>query len=136
MKKRFSRFMTLTACCMTFPILFLSSCENLFNGAELKSKIENSVAYANSPSYTISVEQPKNRGIIKSPAGGTVSKKVGDIFSINFEPLIDWEFVRWKIIDSATKTEIPNGEYLELTSIDESETECTLVNAPPESIKL
>ena len=136
MKKRFSRFMTLTACCMTFPILFLSSCENLFNGAELKSKIENSVAYANSPSYTISVEQPKNRGIIKSPAGGTISKKVGDIFSINFEPLIDWEFVRWKIIDSATKTEIPNGEYLELTSIDESETECTLVNAPPESIKL
>ena len=120
-----------------FIFLFLfSSCENFFSGAKLRAEIESTVAYANAPSYTISVEQPKSRGIIKSPTGGAVSKKVGDVFIVNFEPIIDWEFIRWKIVDSTTKNEIPNGEYLLLSSVDDSETECTFVKAPSDGMKL
>ncbi|MBR6079495.1 MAG: hypothetical protein IKP60_04965 [Treponema sp.] len=54
----------------------LTSCENFFNGSELRAEIENHVAYANASAYTVYVDYPENSGIIKSPAGGEVSKKM------------------------------------------------------------
>ena len=64
----------------SLPLYFylggLTSCENFFNGSELRAEIENHVAYANASAYTVYVDYPENSGIIKSPAGGEVSKKM------------------------------------------------------------
>ncbi|MEE3314700.1 MAG: EF-Tu/IF-2/RF-3 family GTPase [Treponema sp.] len=79
---------------------------------------------------------PKSRGVIKSPAGGETEKKVTDTFNLSFDPDSYWEFIRWKIFDSSTKTEIPNGTYLNLANPNESDTECTFVNAPREGVDL
>ncbi len=113
-----------------------TSCENFFSGSELRAEIENQVAYANASAYTIRVDYPENSGIIKSPAGGEVSKKVSDVFTVDFEPASDWEFIRWKIIDSVTGNEIPGGEYLSLSALSESKTECTFKKAPSDGMKL
>ena len=72
----------------------LTSCENFFNGSELRAEIENQVAYANASAYTVYVDYSENSGIIKSPAGGEVSKKVSDVFTVRFEPASDWDFIR------------------------------------------
>ncbi|MEE3314429.1 MAG: hypothetical protein VZR56_09765, partial [Treponema sp.] len=58
----------------------LASCENFLNGAEIKKEIEDEIAYANADSYTIRVDYPKGRGVVKSPAGGETSQKVTDVF--------------------------------------------------------
>ncbi|MBR6295930.1 MAG: hypothetical protein IKR40_05590 [Treponema sp.] len=79
---------------------------------------------------------PKSRGVIKSPAGGETEKKVTDTFNLSFDPDSYWEFIRWKIFDSSTKTEIPNGTYLNLANPNESDTECTFVSAPREGVDL
>ena len=60
-------------------------------------------------------------GIVKEGAGGQTEKKVTDTFAIDFEAGNDWEFIRWKIMDSTSKTELENGEYLSLSSIFLSE---------------
>ena len=64
------------------------------------------------------------------PAGGETEKKVTDTFTIKFEPASDWEFIRWKIVDSNTQTELENGDYLELSTLTDSETECTFLKSP------
>ena len=60
-------------------------------------------------------------GIVKTPAGGQTEKKVTDTFAIDFEAGNDYAFVRWQIVDSTSKTELANGEYLSLSSIFLSE---------------
>ena len=114
----------------------LASCENFLNGAEIKKEIEDEIAYANADSYTIRVDYPKGRGVVKSPAGGEISQKVTDVFNVSFDPVSDWEFIRWKIVDSATKKEIPNGTYLRLFSVDESETKCEFLKEPSSEMQL
>ena len=60
------------------PLYFywgLTSCENFFNGSELRAEIENHVAYANALAYTIRVDYPENSGIVKSPAAVRSPKK-------------------------------------------------------------
>ncbi|MBP5175686.1 MAG: hypothetical protein ILP07_07240 [Treponema sp.] len=125
---------------LIIPILLwggvLTSCENFLNGGEIKKEIEKQIEYANASAYTIRVDSPKGRGVIKSPAGGETSKKVSDVFTVNFEPVIDWEFVRWKIIDSSTENEIQNGDFLSLSSLTEPETECTFLRAPEGEMNL
>ena len=113
-----------------------TSCENFFSGSELRAEIEKHVAYANSPLYTIRMDCPENSGIIKSPAGGEVSKKVSDVFTVRFEPASDREFIRWKVMDSVTGDEVTDDGYLTLSSLTESETECTFKKAPGEDMRL
>ena len=113
-----------------------TSCENFFSGSELRAEIENQVAYANASAYTIRVDYPENSGIIKSPAGGEVSKKVSDVFTVRFEPASDREFIRWMVMDSVTGNEVTDDGYLTLSSLTESETECTFRKAPGEDMRL
>ena len=117
-------------------LIVFSSCDNFLKGEEVKSEIEAAIAYANAPSYTISVESGDNSGVVKSPAGGEAAKKVTDIFSVKFEPYADYEFLYWKIIDSARQKEITNGDYIELESLEDAETKCTFKKAPENGIKL
>lgn len=117
-------------------VLVCSSCENFLKGTETKKQLEERIAYANAPSYTIHVTSDKNRGVIKNPAGGEAQKKITDVFPVEFDASADYEFIKWKIIDSESKTEYKNGEYLLLDSIDSEYTSCTFVNAPQTGVKL
>ncbi len=116
--------------------LGLISCENFLNGAEIKNQIEEHINYANAESYKIRVDYPENCGIVKSPAGGETEKKVTDVFSVDFETASDWEFIRWKIVDFSTGNEISDDEYLSLSSLKDSKTECTFKKAPENGIQL
>ena len=113
-----------------------TSCENFFSGSELRAEIENQVAYANASAYTIRVDYPENSGIIKSPAGGEVSKKVSDVFTVRFEPASDREFIRWMVMDSVTGNEVTDDRYIEFSSLTLPETECTFKKAPEREMRL
>ncbi|MBR6296593.1 MAG: hypothetical protein IKR40_08990 [Treponema sp.] len=119
-----------------FLTLIFASCENFLTGGEIKKKIEDQIAYANASSYTIRVTCPKSSGVIKSPLDGKINKKVTDTFTVSFDPAIEWEFVSWRVIDFSTKTELTDESYIKFASINESDTECTLVRAPSEGIEL
>lgn len=115
---------------------FFTSCQNFLDGKEIKDEIENQIAYANAQSYTIRVEAQAGSGVVKSPAGGSVSKKVTDTFTVGFDPLTDFAFIRWKIMDAASETEIPNGAYINIASLTDSETQCTFQNPPEDGMEL
>ena len=116
--------------------LIFSSCSNFNNAAQTSKDIKAAIEYNNASSYTIRVDSDKNRGVVKSPAGGEAQKKVTDEFTVAFEPLPDYEFMTWKIIDSKTKTEYQNGEYLQLASTASETTTCKFVKAPPADVQL
>lgn len=126
--------------CIVFTLSILSlsliSCKDFLNSAETVKQIEDAVAYANAPSYTISIDYPSGKGVIRSPAGGEVQKKCTDKFTLYFDPSTDCEFAGWTILDSVTGKEFKNGEYLTLDSTNEAETTCTFTKEPPASVKL
>ncbi len=117
-------------------LLLFTSCENFLNGEKIKQEIEDEIAYANAQAYTIRVEAPGSSGVVKSPAGGSVSKKVTDKFTVSFDPSTDWAFIRWKIMDAASETELPNGDYLNISSLTDAETQCTFENPPEDGMEL
>ena len=112
------------------------SCDNFLTGSAVRDQLEKQIDYANAPINKITIEYPKKSGVVKSPSGGEAQKKVTDVFTVCFEPFSDYEFITWKIIDSVTKKEYHNGEYLKLESLEDAETTCTFVNAPENSVHL
>ncbi len=82
------------------------------------------------------MDYPENSGIIKSPAGGEVSKKVTDVFAVRFEPASDREFIRWMVMDSVTGNEVTDDRYIEFSSLTLPETECTFKKAPEREMML
>ncbi|MBR6192982.1 MAG: fibronectin type III domain-containing protein [Treponema sp.] len=82
------------------------------------------------------MDYPENSGIIKSPAGGEVSKKVSDVFTVRFEPASDREFIRWMVMDSVTGNEVTDDRYIEFSSLTLPETECTFKKAPEREMML
>ena len=111
-------------------VIMLASCQNFMKGQEIKDEINRIIDYNNAPSYTITIDSDENRGVVKSPAGGQTQKKVTDVFTVSFTPSNDYAFFKWKIIDSKTKEEFPNGKYLSLESLTEDTTNCTFTSAP------
>lgn len=137
MNKLSYRFLKNTILVLEGALLFLlCSCDNFLNGSDLKKKIENDIAYASAPSYTLYVEPPESSGVIKSPSGGEAVRKVSDTFIIHFEPFNEYEFVYWKIIDKVTKKEIQNNTYISLDNPYEAETECSCIKMPDSAIQL
>ena len=116
--------------------LCLTSCDHFLTGAQTRDQLEKQIDYANAPSYEITVGYPKKSGVVKSPGGGEAKKKVSDVFTVCFEPFADYEFINWKIIDSVSKKEYKNGEYLKLESLTNAETSCTFIKAPEASVHL
>ena len=114
----------------------LSGCDNFLEGAEAKAQIEEAIAYNNAQSYTIKIDCPENSGVIVSPAGGVVNKKVKDSFNIRFDTSSDYEFICWKIIDTVSKKEFNNGEYFTIDHFDLRETNCHFTKAPAQGMEL
>ena len=114
----------------------LTSCDSFLNSEKIKQEIEDSIAYANADSYTIRVEYAQSTGSVKQPAGGITSKKVTDKFTISFDPATDYDFYKWKVIDYITKADLTNNNYFSFDDKYNSQTECTLLKAPEESVSL
>ncbi len=133
--KKYSFLFLIRGALLLIPVVTLASCQNFLKGTDTKNELEKRISYANAPSYEIRVDS-KSRGVVKSPAGGFTEKKVTDTFELTFEPLADYEFLKWTIIDSNSKKELENGLYLKLASITEASTTCTLVKAPEKDMKL
>ena len=117
-------------------LVILTSCKDFLNGADVKALIEESIAYANAPSYKITIDFPESCGVIRSTDGNKFNKKVTDSFDIWFDPFTGYEFICWKIIDSSTNKEIKNGEYLTLETFDRGQTSCHFTKAPSSGINL
>ncbi len=106
----------------------LISCENFFNGADLRKQIEDEVAYNNSPTHTIKVEAPsRESGRIIKPLAGELYQKVADTFLLSFEPASDFNFNRWEAYNSQTG-EVLSG-YVEFENAENPETKAILKKA-------
>ena len=106
----------------------LISCENFFNGADLRKQIEDEVAYNNSPTHTIKVEAPsRESGRIIKPLAGELYQKVTDTFLLSFEPASDFNFNRWEAYNSQTG-EVLSG-YVEFENAENPETKAILKKA-------
>ncbi|MBR6080693.1 MAG: SUMF1/EgtB/PvdO family nonheme iron enzyme, partial [Treponema sp.] len=114
--------------CILISAAFIS-CDNFFNGKKLRDQIENEVNYANSPYYTIRVENKNNRGTVVKPASGETNKKVSDVFDIKFDTNNAHEFLRWE----ADSSELPANEsiydYISFEDTSLSETKVTFKKA-------
>ncbi|MCR4901106.1 MAG: fibronectin type III domain-containing protein [Treponema sp.] len=133
--KKYSFLFLIRGALLLIPVVTLALCQNFLKGTDTKNELEKRITYANAPSYEIRVDS-NSRGVVKSPAGGIVEKKVTDTFELTFEPLADYEFLKWTIIDSNSKKELENGLYLKLASTTEASTTCTLVKAPEKDMAL
>ena len=129
------RYLCIVLALLILPFC-LTACNNFLKGGETSKQIEEFINYANAPSYTISIDYPSGKGVMKSPAGGEVQKKKSDKFVLHFEPTTDCEFVNWIILDSVSGQEFQNGEYLTLDSLYDEETICTFTKEPPAGVKL
>ena len=133
-KSNLSLLFTILLTCVWGGVL--TSCDSFLNSEKIKNEIEASIAYANADSYTIRVEYAQSSGVVKLPAGGITNKKVTDKFTVSFDPAPDLDFLRWKLIDYTTKKEIPIDQYFSFDDKYNSQTECTLLKAPEESVSL
>ncbi|MCR4901103.1 MAG: hypothetical protein K5907_09855 [Treponema sp.] len=120
---------------LSFSLLF-TSCDNFLNETEVVKKIEGAISYANSGYFIINIDYPSGKGVMKSPAGGEIEKKMTDKFVLCFEPSSDYDFLSWKIFDSNSGKELKNGEYLTVDSLLDAETTCTFTKEPPSDVKL
>ena len=74
-------------------VLLLTSCENFLKASQVRADIEASIAYANAPSYTITIDG-KN-GVVKAPVGGQAIKKVTDTLLLFLVKLNELHFINF-----------------------------------------
>ncbi|MBR4790185.1 MAG: hypothetical protein IK024_04745 [Treponema sp.] len=73
---------------------------------------------------------------MQNPVGNQVMKKVTDSFEISFKPFESYEFICWKIIDSASGTELKNGDFLFIDSPTSENTTCSFNKKPSDGMEL
>ena len=118
-------------------IVFLfSACDGFMDDGGTRELIIQKLQYAEAPTYLINVDDAAGKGVVNSPAGGKANKKVTDIFNVSFSFPDDYEFLYWTIIDTKTNQELANEEYLALSTLNNPETQCTLLKAPEEGMNL
>ena len=97
---------------------------------KFKKSLSDIVIKANCPSlpYT-EVAISGNNGTF-SPVTGSYTCTQGYTYPISFDPNTDYEFIRWKIYDSKTGAEIPNGKYITIKNPEEAVTSYSLESVP------
>lgn len=88
---------------------FLISCDSFMQAGEVKKQLEEMIAYANAPSYKITIEYNPDEGAVRAPALGETHKKVTDVFDLKFEPAKDHVFYKWE----ASSVDLPAGDKIE-----------------------
>ena len=71
-----------------------------------------------------------------SPAKGNYTCIQSHTYALSFDADSEWEFIRWKIYDSKTGEEIPNGKYLALEDSESPSTSYSLAAVPEESVSI
>ena len=106
-----------------------TSCENFLKAEELKNQIEAQIAYANAPTYTVTVNYNSDDGQLRKPAWGEISVKETDTFDLKFEPAKNHSFARWE----ATSADLPVNEsiddYITIENPNSTETKATFKRA-------
>ena len=93
-------------------VFSFTACDNFLQGEDVKKDIIDAIEYNNAKPYTIKLKADKESGVIKTPAGDEVSKKVTDTFTIKFEPEDDHQFIKWEAIISGTEKDGNASEYI------------------------
>ena len=114
---------------LLFTVLLFSSCENFFNGSNVKDELDRIVTYANATSYRILVAYEKDSGILRKPITGELTLKATDTFDLKFEPNDDFTFVGWQ----ASSVDLPSGakisDYITFEDERSPETKATFHKA-------
>lgn len=108
-------------------LISIISCENFLQGEDVKEEIAKTIEYNNAPSYTINVEALKGTGIVKTPAGGEIEKKVTDVFPIRFEPEDSCKFIKWEAKFQSGESA---ADYVSFEDAESLETKVTFKKAP------
>ncbi|MBR6079606.1 MAG: hypothetical protein IKP60_05550 [Treponema sp.] len=110
-----------------FSLLLILSCENFFNGADLRKQIEDQVALANAPYFQILLEGSRGKF---SPAKGQYQLKVTQSMDISFESDLDFQFIRWEVFNTKTDETVDSSEYIEISDPYSDETSIKLLKDP------
>ena len=89
--------------------VFLTSCDSFMQAGKVKDQLEEMIAYANAPSYKITIEYNPDEGVIRAPALGETHQKVTDVFDLKFELAKDHVFYKWE----ASSVDLPAGDKIE-----------------------
>ncbi len=103
-----------------------TSCKNFFNGAEVKSQIEDQINYVKSQPYTLFVYSDDETGSFVQ-GGGSQSLKVTDSFTVEFQVSSAYQFVSWKAVDRHNNS-LNRDNYVSFSAETELKTTVTLVN--------
>ena len=107
-----------------------SSCENFLNGEDIKEEIVKTIEYSNADSYEIDVEVlDVSCGAIKTPATGSVIKKVTDSFTVRFQPAADHKFIKWEAVVKGMSTGERESDYIEFENSESLETKVVFKKA-------
>ena len=103
------------------------SCKNFLKADETKKEIEQNIAYANAPSYSIFVSAEEGTGTI-TMGGGLQSAKVTDSFSVEFQASSDYEFICWIAVDRNNQN-VSKEKYIAFSDKESPSTKVTLLYA-------
>ena len=81
-------------CMALFLSVIFSSCNNFLEGSDFKEQLDKDIAYANAASLEIRVEADDGTGSITT--GTILSKKVTDVFEVEFKMAPGYLFNGWK----------------------------------------
>ena len=104
--------------------ILISSCGNLTGGNERNSL------------HDICIIRTHKGGTLRTPSEEKICMKVSESFALDFDTDAEWEFIRWRAFDDATKNELPDGECLSFSAPDSPDSVCTLRRAPEDGIIL
>ena len=133
MKKRFVWWKNIVRGGVLFSLLLITSCENFFNGADLRKEIEDQVALANAPYFQILLEGSRGKF---SPAKGQYQLKVTQSMDISFESDTDFAFIRWEVFNALTGRTLESSEYIEIADPNSDETSIKLLKEPAPGLSL
>lgn len=108
-------------------LFLILSCENFFNGADLRKQIEDQVALANAPYFHILLEGSRGKF---SPAKGQYQLKVTQSMDISFESDLDFQFIRWEVFNTKTDETVDSSEYIEISDPYSDKTSIKLLKDP------
>ncbi|MBO4534204.1 MAG: hypothetical protein IKX70_04720 [Treponema sp.] len=80
--------------------LFFTSCENFLKGSDVKNQLEEAIEIANASPVTFIVTADEGSGTLKTL---TLQLKKKNTFDLVFEPAETYRFIKWEVLDRATK---------------------------------
>lgn len=133
-RKYFKLIKTILFNCLWIGLL--ASCDDFMKAEAVIDQINSHISYLNAENYSIFIDYPNGCGVIRSPAGEIIEKKVTDRFTLSFDCGFGYAFFRWKVTNRETGQELPQDKYFTFDSITSEETQCTFIKAPEDGLSL